>query len=68
MSLRPAGNIQLRVPHRPIDLPRCCDGCIEEDGTNHAPPGHPTPNTAPPGHPTPNTAPPGHPTPNTNLL
>ena len=23
----------------------CCDGCIEEDGTNYAPPGHPTPNT-----------------------
>ena len=23
----------------------CCDGCVEEDGTNYAPPGHPTPNT-----------------------
>jgi len=23
----------------------CCDGCIEEDGTNYAPPGHPTTNT-----------------------
>jgi len=23
----------------------CCDGCIEEDGTNYTPPEHPTPNT-----------------------
>ena len=48
MSLHAAGNIQLRAPHRPIDLQRCCsccDGCIEEDGTNYVPPGHPTPNT-----------------------
>jgi len=22
----------------------CCDGCIEEDGTNYVPPGHPIPN------------------------
>jgi len=22
----------------------CCDGCIEKDGTNYAPPGYPTPN------------------------
>jgi len=23
----------------------CCDGCVEEDGNNYVPPGHPTPNT-----------------------
>jgi len=54
MSLHHAGNIQLRVLHRPIDLQMCwrfpyicscCDGCIEEDGTNYAPPVHPTPST-----------------------
>ena len=51
MSLHAAGNIQLRVPHRPTDyksvedfnICSCSDGCIEEDGTNYVPPGHATP-------------------------
>jgi len=30
MSLHPAGNIQLRVPHRPIDLQRCCVGTLSQ--------------------------------------
>ena len=54
MLLHPAGNIQFKVPHCPTDLQKsvedfhicsCCDGCLEEDGTNYAPLGHPTPNT-----------------------